>query len=151
MFKVSLMNMSLGIHLHGAKLYEHEAATLESNPRLSVKNGAGRSDCDPHCDQRHYRQPDRESESDCGQVDKSFPFGQGGSEFLARTRVRRKCGVGIVAMDPCHFSDELMKKTSDLSGLLSVSRHNAIDTRFTIRFLSFAYSTFHDLFPFFLP
>ena len=40
------MNLSLSIHLHGAKFYEHETATLESDPRLSVKNGPGRRDCD---------------------------------------------------------------------------------------------------------
>src|SRR4030095_8132068 len=148
MLKVSLMNMSLGIHLHGAKFYEHETATLESDPRLPVKNGPGRSDCDPQCDQRHYRQPDQEQERDHGQVDKSFPFGQGSCEFLARARVRRKRCLGIAAMKPCHFGDELMEKTSNLSALLSISRPNAIDTRFTIRFLNFAHSAIHDLFLF---
>src|SRR5438094_7939032 len=148
MLKVSLMNMSLGIHLHGAKFYEHETATLESDPRLPVKNGPGRSDCDPQCDQCHYRQPDREQECDHGQIDESFPNGQGGCEFLARARGRRKRRFGIASMNPCHFGDELMKKTSNLSGRFSIPirRRNAIDTRFTIRFLNFVYSAFHDFF-----
>ena len=110
---VSLMNMSLSVHLHGAKFYEHKTAALESDPRLPVKNGPGRSDCDPQSDQRHYRQPDREQERDHGQVDKSFPFRQRGRQFLARARGRRKRRLGIAAMNPCHFG----KKTSNLGGL----------------------------------
>src|ERR1700756_3241330 len=113
MLKVSLMNMSFGIHLHGAKFYEHKTAALESDPWLPVKNRPGRSDCDPQCDQRHYRQPDREEERNHGQIEKSLPFRQGGREFLARARDRRKRGFGIAAMNPCHFG----KKTSNLGGL----------------------------------
>src|SRR5207244_13149165 len=60
---------------------------------------------------------------------------------------------GIAAMNPCHFGDELMEKTRNLRGRFSIPirRRNAIDTRFTIRFLNFVYSAFHDFFDFSCP
>src|SRR6266403_317417 len=140
MLKVSLMNMSLSIHLHGAKFYEHKTAALEADPRLPVKNRTGRSDCDPQCDQGHYRQPDRQQEGDHGKVEKSFPFRQGSCEFFGRALVQRKRRSRVAAMNPCHFGNELMKKPSNLSGFFSIPRCNAIDTRFTLRYLKFVYS-----------
>src|SRR5438874_2017263 len=60
MLKVCLMNMSLGIHLHGAKFYEHETPAFESDARLPVKNRPWRSNGNPERDQNHYRQPERD-------------------------------------------------------------------------------------------
>src|SRR4029079_16622093 len=104
MLKVSLMNMSLSVHLHRAKFYEHKTAALESNARLPVKNRPERSNGNPERDQSHYRQPDRDYECDHRQVDKSFPFRQGDCEFLARG-IRKKRGFGIAAINPCHFGN----------------------------------------------
>jgi hypothetical protein len=53
-------------------------------------------------------------------------------------------------MNPCHFGDKLMEKTSNLRRFFSIPGRDPIDTRFTICFLNFGYSAFHDLFSFFL-
>jgi len=79
-------------------------------------------------------------------VEDIAPHLPGGREFLAVARGGRKRRFGFALMNACHFGDELMKKTSYLSGRFSIRRRNAIDTRFTIRFLNFVYSAFHGFF-----
>src|SRR3954469_15125634 len=73
MREVLLMTPGLGVHVHRAKLKNHEPAASKSYPLLPIKDRTWRHQFDPAHDEKEQGQPNRKRQHNTGDVEKSFP------------------------------------------------------------------------------